>query len=175
MFKEDKDFLTYEDKEFIEKTVLSLKFPFYFQDSSKENDKKPMLIHNIFLRKEISIKDNLDQINSSVYPYFVKMFNSFTIKNKIKVKSLERMCINLTFNNGHDKCEVHEDHPYKHKQLIIYLNEPEDKNSKTILFTKKGTKEIIPEKYKGVCFDSVPHYFYYPKFGHRIVFVATFI
>ena len=31
-----------------------------------------------------------------------------------------------------------------------------------------------PEKYKGVCFENLPHYQVYPKFGDRIVCVFTF-
>ena len=63
------------------------------------------------------------------------------------------------------------------KQLIIYLNQPQDTNSKTVVLDEdKETilKEIVPEQFKGVCFETKPHYLYYPRYGYRVICVYTF-
>ena len=39
----------------------------------------------------------------------------------------------------------------------------------------KIIKTITPQKYKGICFDSLPHYQIFPKHGLRLILVATFI
>ena len=52
-----------------------------------------------------------------------------------------------------------------------------DINSHTVLLNKKEDKiikKIVPEKFKGVCFNQCPHYMVYPKRGHRIIAIATF-
>jgi hypothetical protein len=59
----------------------------------------------------------------------------------------------------------------------VYLNNPQDKDSKTIILNKKEDtvlKEIKPKQFRGVMFDSLPHYHIMPKKGERIVFVITF-
>jgi len=80
----------------------------------------------------------------------------------------------------------HIDYAGYHKQLLIYLNDPIDKESHTVILdedaplgipddgNQKQLKRVIPEKYKGVCFENLPHYQVYPKFGERIVSVFTF-
>ena len=35
-------------------------------------------------------------------------------------------------------------------------------------------KEVAPKQFRGVMFDSLPHYHIMPKKGERIVFVITF-
>ncbi len=79
------------------------------------------------------------------------------------------VCLYCIKNNNHN-------HNYKHNQLLVCLNDPEDKNAKTVILNKKDKifKFIVPKQYNGICFSSVPHYMYFPKFGHRIMFVCTF-
>ena len=79
----------------------------------------------------------------------------------------------MDFNNGYQTCNQHEDHPFPHQQLLVYLNECSD-DLYTVI--KKGDEEIKikPEKYKGVCFEKTMHYHYYPKKGRRVVLVMTY-
>lgn len=174
MFKEHKKFITEESKQFIEKIVLNDQLPYFIVNSSVDKDTCDYLSH-VILRKPEQKKPGEPEFNSHLYPEFIKIVDSFFKKTKIKCNKLLRMAVNLTFNNGHIRCGDHYDHDYDHKQLIIYLNDPKDKKSKTVILkNKKIYKESYPEQFKGICFGRELHYHYYPKFGKRIVLVCTF-
>jgi len=171
-FKESKNFLTKENINYINNVILSNTFPFYIKKKSTDVDSQKVMAHNLLNRPE----EKKNRINSPYYYEVLNLVNSFF--NKFNIKSVEilRMSINLTFNNGHKKCPTHLDHYYPHKQLIIYLNDA-DPCSKTVILNEEKTKiikKITPEKYKGVCFDSLPHYLIYPKKGLRIILITTF-
>ncbi len=100
-------------------------------------------------------------------------------KNFIKLHIIYRSVFNLTFNNGIDVCGTHKDHynNLKHKQLLIYLNDPEDKNTPTVILNKKRNtiiKKTYPEQFKGILFNDEPHYMIFPKVGLRCVLITTF-
>ena len=88
--------------------------------------------------------------------------------NKIKVNRIYRIAVNTSLpceTEGHSL--PHTDHPFDHKNLIVYLNNPE--GGSTICegeeFTGKEDDAIIFEG---------KHYNYPPKKGRRMVLVATF-
>jgi hypothetical protein len=170
---EDKNFLKIEHIKFIENTILKSNFPFYYQNYSIPNDKNEILTHVVIKGPEYR-KQNETFSDSNYLNIFIDILNTFCKKNNILVNEIYRIGVNLTFNNGVKKCQTHIDHDFPHKQLLIYLNDIKDKNSYTVLINKKKIKKIKPVKYKGICFDNVPHYHYYPKKGARIVAVFTF-
>ena len=172
-YKESKNFLTKENINYIENVIFGDYFPYYLSKKSTINDNYKVMLHTILMRPEESPSNG--RINSPHYNDMFSIVKSFFDKFKIKYNEILRMSINLSFNNGYKECPVHDDHPYPHKQLLIYLNNA-DPNSKTVLLNKKNKiiKKITPEKYKGVCFDNTPHYMYYPKKGERVVLVTTF-
>lgn len=174
---EDKDFLTQEQKNFIENILLSNNFPFYINYSAVEGDGNKFFSHCLLRRPEERIKGQ-PLFNSSYAEQIVDIFKTFIIKNKINCEEMLRCSVNLTFKTMSKKCPVHLDHDYDHKQLLIYLNDCVDKEAKTVLLDDTGKKvlhEIIPEKFKGVCFGSCPHYMSFPKKDIRVVLVYTFI
>ena len=176
-FIEDNNFLSFEQKEFINGTVLSPNsFPFYYSSHAvRPGDNNPVLSHIVKVRPEIREKG--ETYNSYTGHVFEDMLMTFCKKNNIAVKESLRIAVNFTYNNGTISCPIHLDHEFPHKQLLIYLNDPLDKQAKTVILDKdKKTilKEITPEQYKGVCFNDKPHYLYYPKIGERIVAVFTF-
>ena len=186
-FIEDSDFLTDEHKQAIE-AVRTVDFPYFYQPSFETSYYKPfehvLLGHSLIFRPDERIDNKV--YNSSYAEIFEDMLITFCNKNKVEYKETLRAAINLTFNNGQDKCFPHIDHTGYHKQLLIYLNDPIDKKSHTVILDKntplgipddgkqKQLKRVVPEKYKGVCFENLPHYHIYPKFGGRIVSVFTF-
>lgn len=172
-YKESKNFLTKENIHFIENVILNHNFPFYLAPRATDDDDHRVMFHNLLNRPE-EFKPE-ERLNSPYYEDIFNLVKSFFNKFNIKNVEILRMCVNLTFNNGAKKCPAHQDHKYPHKQLIIYLNDA-DPNSKTIILDKKGnvSKKITPEKYKGVCFENLPHYMIYPKKKERIVLVTTF-
>tara|TARA_R100001244_G_scaffold118916_1_gene88618 strand:+ start:1738 stop:2280 length:543 start_codon:yes stop_codon:yes gene_type:complete len=173
LYKESKNFLTPENIDFIEKTILGNNFPLYQMRHTVSDNYQDTLTHIILTRPE---SKHSPRIRSIYYEPVLSIVKSFLKSVGIYDIKILRLAINFTYNNGRDKCEVHTDHPYKHNQLIIYLNEPLDKESKTVVLDNdhKIIKEIYPEKYKGVFVEGLPHYLHYPKKGTRIILVATF-
>ena len=172
-FKESKKFLTQDNIDFIENTILGNNFPFYRMPHTVKNNNQDTLTHIVLTRPE----DNFSpRIRSPYYNPILNIIKSFLKSVNINNIKILRLAINFTYNNGHKKCTTHTDHCYDHSQLIIYLNDPLDKKSKTVILdkNKKIIKEIYPEKYKGVMFEGFSHYLYYPKKGSRIILIATF-
>jgi len=176
MIVEDKNFLTQNQKDFISNVVCGDNFPFYLQEESTIGASSPLLTHNLIHRPEV----RKDKYWNSNYHRddFTDILKTFCIKHSLPFNEILRLCVNFSFNNGQDKCPLHIDHPeIKHNQLLVYCNDVLDKNSKTVICNKnkKKIKEVIPEIYKGVYFEENPHYHYFPKKGHRIVLVYTWI
>ena len=176
-YKESKKFLTKENINYIENVILNDTFPFYRVGYSvSKKDKCSMLFHLLLKRPEHKQEKSYEKrINSIHYENILKIVESFFKKFNIKYKEILRMSINFSYNNGCKKCDTHVDHEFPHKQLIIYLNDA-DPCSKTVILNKnkKVFKKITPEKYKGICFESLFHYHFYPKKGERIILITTF-
>ena len=173
---EDNNFLTLEQKKTINNVVLSDNFPFYYNQNALPYDKLGYFVHNILIRPELR-KENESGINSSFYNFFEDLFKTFCNKNKINYNEILRMSVNLTFNNGDEKSEIHKDHNFSHKQLLLYLNDLEDAGGETYILNedkKSVWKTVKPEKFKGVCFGWKYHYAVLPKKGIRVLAVFTF-
>ena len=172
IIKEKKNFLSKESISFIQNTVLSNGFPFYFVKSSVLEKEDKSMCHIVLKRPQHRKIDEL--YNSPFYKETLQILHEFFKASGIKYSLFTRICYNLSYNNNFDKCGKHKDHEFPHKQIIIYLDFL-DKGSSTVIVSNGKEKIIKPEKFKGVCFENFDHYFIYPKFGHRLVLVATFI
>jgi len=140
------------------------------QGESVVDDETPFLNHVVLARPEM--KDFTEKHEH--HDIFVKMLDEFCDKNNISYSEVLRICVNFTFCNGvRDISPVHVDHEFEHSQLIVYLNQPMDRQSFTVILNKDETK-IAPKKYRGVSFGKIEHYHYYPKIGGRYVLVFTF-
>jgi|TARA_R100001460_G_scaffold5058_2_gene14083 hypothetical protein len=175
MIKEKNCIIKPDDLKIINNLILEEKISFTFKNNSTPRFVKKDFYfeHCIIERKETAINENR---NKSIYiENFLRVFVHIFSKFKIKKAEIYRAAINLTVNNSVKKCSIHYDHYYEHKQILIYLNDC-DENAKTVLLNKnnKKLKEITPKKNKGVLFDYLPHYHYFPKTGYRLVMVITF-
>ena len=88
--------------------------------------------------------------------------------NKIKVDRIYRIAVNISMPiDGEGHSLPHTDHPFPHKNLLIYLTDPEEGNTicEGESFTGKEDDAII---FQG------KHYNYPPKKGRRMALVATF-
>ena len=193
MFKQSKNFLSKKSKKFINEVVLAPGiFPFYLAHAhpykTKQNTFKKFFGHIILARPdsellEMGVIDKIDPTkektsywNSKYHIQFIDIINEFCEQQEIKIKKFYRMNVNFSYNNGHETTDLHIDHHYPHHQIIIYLDDAEDKNAETIIVNKKHKiiKRIKPIQYQGICFDSKFHCQKFPKFGQRVVLVATF-
>ena len=172
---EDSDFLNSKSKDFINEVILGNNFPYYLQKDCIEGDENKFLSHIVLTR--IENRKNNDGINSNFYPYFIDILNQFTTKHNIKYKEICRISVNFSFKLKKKIAPIHIDHKFKHNQLLVYLNNLDDKEACTLIYDKSRTKiikKIIPKQYKGVFFNGVPHTATFPKIGERIVLVCTF-
>jgi len=168
-FIKDDNFLSDLSKRYIHQSFLNVGFPYYYGGELIIDSEE----HIPFLAHVIKKRDD-DLINSDCYQDCVNMIVEFTEKHKIKYKEILRMAVNFTYPNGFEKCPIHQDHPFPHKQLLIYLNDPQDKNARTVILGNNKKYEIQPQQYRAICFENKPHFHYFPKVGERIVLVTTF-
>jgi hypothetical protein len=176
-FIEDKNFLEKEQISFLENEILTDRFPWYHHPGCVVGDNLSNLQHIVKIRPEIK-KEEDPEYNSIFGEKFYNIFLTFCKKNNVSFKKIFRIALNYTYNPGQSIGSIHQDHNFNHKQLIVYLNDPLDKKSKTVILDdneKIILKKITPEKYKGICFENKPHYLIYPKIGYRIIIVYTFI
>ena len=166
----DNDFLKEEHKHFISEFILKADFPYFIQPHSTFDDNYTMMEHICLRRYD---KD----WNTGNVEIYKDILNTFCKKHDIKYKEILRCSVNLTFNVGIKKSLVHTDHKEPHKQLLIYCNNVKDKRSYTVILDKnrKPIDKIKPIQYSAVSFGDNHHYHYYPKIGHRVVLVYTFI
>ena len=168
----DKDFITKEQKQFIEDLFFKYTTPFYYSSNAVryENDTYDNcahLVHHI-------IRDG--KINSNLYELIAKdLIIQFCNKNNIQFNKIYRCAINVTFClNTIKKSGIHTDHDFDYKHMLIYLN---DADGDTVLLEndKKTEKaRITPKQYKGVVFDKCWHYQELPSKLDRKVIVFTF-
>ena len=170
----DKNFLSKDSIDFIENYILSADCPFYMQKGIGVGDDTKNLTHVVLPRPETR-SDTYEK-----HPYYDKFENilvEFCKNNNLACSEIFRISINLTYYN----CErvnsvTHIDHDFEHNQLLVYLNNPLDKNCSTVLLNNNDEiyGEVNPEKYIGLCFPKMKHYLKFPKIGERYVLVYTF-
>lgn len=144
MIKIFDDAISKEDQNFLEQTLLSNTFPYYFRDNTTyENEKDTCQFqHNFFYD---------GKSNSEYFESFFKKFKSFIDLNSTH-KNILRMKSNLLLNN---KAEIfnsiHRDNTFDHLNLIYYVN---DSDGDTFLFEKNIIiKNVSPKKGRILLFD----------------------
>ena len=68
-------------------------------------------------------------------------------KNKINYDEVLRVCKLYISQYQRLESPVHVDHEFEHEQLIVYLNQPMDRQSFTVVLDENESK-IIPRKYR---------------------------
>jgi|TARA_R110000796_G_scaffold117468_1_gene230302 hypothetical protein len=184
LISESDNFLSNKHKKIITQLIEEAKLPFFMGPAFGKKINYPYLCHTILKRPEDRTKTNSTYgskyamekgFNSEYADIFLEFLFAFCDKQKVKINKIFRIAVNLTFNIGIERCPTHRDHDFNHKQLIIYLTNP-DRNAKTVLLNKKNkiVNQITPKKYKGILFGACDHYMLYPKKGARMIVIYTF-
>lgn len=192
MYLSEDNLLTTEEKNKIDSEIMGNDFPWYYQNYST-SDKFPFYSHVVIPRCE---DDEINNSNSTMYDFFLNIVDRFREKHNMEKTPLLRACLNScsSFDN-YPHSDVHVDHHFAHKTLIIYLNDDFD-GGDTILFSRYWVEglqtnyklesynpEEFPElvripaqKHKVVCFDGkIFHSNAWPKDSkRRVIFIATF-
>lgn len=162
MFIEDNQALSENDFKKLLIKIRDHKIHFYLNFSAVEWGDKGFHFYNQPLDR--------NGVKNKHYHFFKSLLLSITKKHNIDVKEIYRMAINVTFNNGSIKESLlHIDHPFPHKQLLLYCN---DSVGDTVI--PSLNKSITPKENKAIIFDSVNHKLIFPENGIRIVCVFTF-
>jgi len=164
-----KKIITKKQEDFLNDIFKYEKTPFYLATYAvKENDQGYHFVHHAIHR------DNPNVDNSELAQNLRNFLFELAPKLKIKYTKIYRCALNITFYNGFvNKCLTHEDHPFDHKQILIYLN---DSDGETVILDKKGIKEIKkikPEAFKILVMDRRNHYQFFPTKGIRKVLIYT--
>ena len=77
------------------------------------------------------------------YDEFVKILNEFCDKNKINYDEVLRVCVNFTYHNGKRlESDIACRSEFEHEQLIVYLNQPMDRQSFTVVLDENESKIV---------------------------------
>ena len=125
-------FISNDDLEVIDSTVMTEGFPWYYCDRSTSKD-FPFLKHSLISRES-------PIIDSSVYPLFKKMLFKFCDDKNIEIQEILRGCLNLTYYTPvHEFVDPHVDHPFETWSVLMYLNE--FSNGETLIFNEQYGKD----------------------------------
>jgi len=159
-----------EQEEFIDH-LLSDDFPLYYGDAT-ENYKT--FSHGFLIRNK-NKDDNVGIVNSTYWENVHKLFKEICAKYNVEHKIIYRAALNVTTFDRNKMGNLHTDHPFPHKNFIIYLNDFSDGST---YIQDEETKEIIEvkaEKFKAVVFDGLPHAQGFCGNGERrVVLVVTY-
>jgi hypothetical protein len=111
-------------------------------------------------------------VNSEFFDMFFNIFN----RNCKSHKHLLRMSLNLTLYNDTEYGDIHVDHDFDHKNMIIYLNQ--FSNGSTFLFDENfnKTSEIKSDRNTGYIFPGLLHSQGFCNIGEsRLILIATFV
>ena len=175
LFIEDRDFLSEDQKKYIDEVILQPNFPYYLQQNASPNDGNAGMCHIGLARSELRPEGSSQfDYNSDFGPFAYQMLYAFATKNNFKIAEMYRAAVNISFNTASGRSGTHHDHEFDHTMLVIYLNDPEDSDSDTVLIGDGIEHRVKPEKFKGVCFDTCPHYATFPRFGVRVIAAISF-
>lgn len=160
-----------EHKDILNK-VLEPEFPYFFAQSTK-NFKQ--FVHVLSVRHPSNIP--VDGVTNSIfYDKFKEIFLNICNSNGIKVNAILRSAINCTYHAPQKIGDIHIDHSFPHKVLILYMNNFTE--GSTLIFNDHDEiiKESNPEKNKYIIFSGEPHAQRFCAPGEvRATFVVTFI
>ena len=173
----DDNFLTDNNKKFIDYITNTNKFPYYLSSKTTTNDpnKTEMFTHSIIQRPDQRRNPNRYDTSKEYGDNVMDFLKQFTDKHQIRYNEVLRACINLTIHNSQEgalRIKI----TISTSSALIYLNDPSCKESRTVVLDDSNNKtvEVYPKQYRGLFFPSCPHLSLLPKHGTRIVAIFTF-
>ena len=130
-YKESKNLLNQKEIKFIKNNILETNFPWYYHQAATTKE-CPVYTHTLIHRYNINKEKPV--INSNVFSFFEKIVLRFCKKHSIKIKAFTRATLNSISFNKMKKGVAHVDHDFKHKVIMVYLN---NTDGETIIYNKK--------------------------------------
>jgi len=163
--------------------VLSSNFPWVYVETPfgppTEEDKKlwncfPYFSHSVLRSPGSGGDQNIFSLpNSEWAPLCNEVLKQINYENNLDINVVLRINFNLTLPSPNDRPDrKHVDHNFPHKNILVYLTECD--GGETVVFGDT-TEEYFPVEDTGIVFDGNQHYYFYPKYGRRVVMVVTYI
>tara|TARA_B100001250_G_scaffold123745_1_gene105154 strand:- start:2262 stop:2822 length:561 start_codon:yes stop_codon:yes gene_type:complete len=176
-----------ETYKLVKQFALSPEFPWFYVENATPQDVSddkfqtvPFYSHVLIARpKWQGIGGNymFPEPQSEHLTQFYPLLEEIMVANEIPVTTLLRYNVNCTHPQEDDRLSTpHIDHPYPHKNIIVYLQGEGD----TVCFPDgvdpswSNADSFTPEEDDVVVFEGL-HCMRPPETGRRIVLVATFI
>jgi hypothetical protein len=187
---EDQNFLTESQKKFLDNFVCASDSSNYHKQITFKMQDKMMIKSTGEIEPVVSLFYHVENHghgkgDHQYYDQFEDILDAFCTKHNINFASIISCRVNLLFHYDNESVEhpIHKDHyDIPHKNLIIYLNDANDKNTYTSIFdeNQKMIHTSKPDQYKGLYFSGkndapVYHNVVPPKFGHRMTLIYTFV
>ncbi|AIX17259.1 DNA endonuclease V [Synechococcus phage ACG-2014b] len=194
---EVENFLTEEELEVVNKSILSQDFSWYYQKESTV-DLFPFFSHVIHPRMPEQDEEDSPVYTNSPLHYFVTPIVERYCQSQLgrPMQKIYRSSLNCTYgwNTPYPFTEPHIDHKFDHLNLIVYLND-DFEDGETLIFNKyfcegmsecmysvddydkvKILQKITPKQGKVSCFDGkLYHGMNNLKSGRRrVILVVTF-
>ena len=164
------------------RNILCDDFPWYFQpyftvreedngivnkNVKEENYSNPSFYGHQFLGRPIPSR-KYSITNSSYIGYVTEVLDEIFEYNKIEVNCIYRINANMVFPvKGKQSTVPHTDHPFPHKNLIIYLT---DAGGETVC----GLRKHKPKEDDIITFKG-QHYNNAPLTSRRVILLCTYI
>ena len=171
--EKENDFFTY---------IQGNDFPWYYNHYNlrANDDNKPFTSGNILythmcMKRNSENKNIRGDINSHHLFFSEQFFMRVCKENDISVDTIFRVGFNSTFYRP-DKHDIfHNDHLFKHKIFIFYINDF-DNGSTFIKNDKEEITEIKAKKNKAIIFDGCLHaQGFCDLYQRRLILIVTFI
>ena len=177
-----------ETYKLVKEFALSPEFPWFYVENATPQDVSnsefqtvPFYSHVLIARpKWQGIGGNymFPEPQSEQLGQFYPLLEEILVANEIPVTTLLRYNVNCTHPQSDDRLSVpHRDHPYPHKNIIVYLEGEGD----TVCFpddidapTWANANSFSPQQDDVVVFEGL-HCMRPPETGRRVVLVATFL
>lgn len=161
--------------------ILSADFPWYWNPKSTPDDvdtgqyqDTPFYSHVFLARPRWkSMADRLyPQQQSAMLDLVYPVLDEIVQFNSLKIQSFMRINANCVHPQSDSRITIpHYDHPFDHKNMIIYFN---DAGGETICFNGDDKVYFNPEENDIVTFGGL-HCMNPPKCKRRVILVATYI
>lgn len=131
------------------------------------SDDVPFLSHAILRRP--GAEGEIPDIGSPIFDQTRQVLHQILDHNDVGPRHFYRMNVNMTMPTPQRMSPTHTDHPYPHRNLLIYLNG--FTGGRTWI---EGVEGPQPVEDMAVTFDGVPHQAAPPIEDRRVVLVATY-
>ena len=147
--------------------ILSSDLPWFYIESTTYDTDNDVPYYSHAMVKPPGNPNLFPTQNSPYAELCGKVVSEISDTNNLNINCILRLNANLSLPLSKIPTRPHTDHPFPHKNLLIYLTDADGQ-------TVAGDQQHFPKEDDVITFSGM-HYHYLPTSGKRIVIVATYI